>query len=360
MFSDIDILGKELDNDQFRTECVVECITMDIDRLVDSEYTTEAEGSSFFSTIVEKIKKIISTITNGIKNAILKLADHIRKKQLENKYKELSERAKYIEKEYGQALKQSAEWNEYISDKAIEYYDLSTALKSYKTVGDRAVAAFKNLANKSKDGKKITADEVRDIRDKVHDENLKSKDGYKEEVKISSMSAVITAVSTAGVIGGLAAAITGAITGSAGGGLMTGAFVATLGALVTGAVEGAKAITRKEIKPITKAYTTADAEMKESLSLLSQGMSMISSTLAQSETQSYREAITSLSSSLREVEQILNTAERIGKSAIEHRNTGDRLVNDRKNAEQDREMERLKGEVADLRHQQQAQKQKTN
>lgn len=360
MFSDIDILDKELNNDQFKTECVVECICMDIENAMETGYTTEAEGSGFFSTIVEKIKKIISTITNGIKNAILKLADHIRKKQLEDKYKELSERAKYIEKEYGQVLKQSAEWKEYISDKSIEYYDLSTALKSHKTVGDRVVAAFKNLANKSKGGKKITADEIRDIRDKVLDEDLKSNKNCKEEVKISTMSAVVTAVSAAGVIGGLTAIITKAITGSTGGGLVTGAFVVTLGSIVTGAVEGLKAITRKEIAPITKAYTTADAEMKEQMTLLSQGMSTISSAIAQSETQSYREAIKSLSSSLREVEQILNTAERIGKSALEHRNTGDRLVNDRKNAERDREVDRLKSEVADLKYQQQAQARKTD
>lgn len=352
MFSDIDILGKELDNDQFKTECVVECICMDIENTMETGYTTEAEGSGFFSTIVEKIKKIVSTITTSIQNAILKLADHIRKKKLEAKYKELYERAKYIEKEYGQALKQNAEWKEYISDKSIEYYDFSESLKSHKTVGDRVVAAFKNLANKSKGGKKITADEIRDIRDKIIDENLKPEDGFKEEFKLTSMSAVVTGVSATGVIGGLTAAITKAITGSTGSGLVAGALVVTLGSIVTAAAEGAKIIVRKEVKPITKAYATADAEMKEQLTLLSQGMSTISSAIAQSETQSYREAIKSLSSALREVEQILNTAERIGKSAIEHRNTGDRLANDRENNKRDEEVARLKSEVASLKYQQ--------
>ncbi len=353
MFSAIDILDKELDNDQFKTECVVECICMDIENAMETGYTTEAEGSGFFASIVEKIKKIVSTIINSIKNAILKLADHIRKEKLEAKYKELSERAKYIEKTYGQVLKQNDEWKEYISDKSIWWFDFSTSLKSHKTIGDRAIAAFKNLANKRKGGKKITAGEIRDIRDKVFDEGIKCKKSCKEEVRISSLSTLVSIVSHAGAIGGLAAVITKAVSGgNAGAAFVAGTVVSAFGDITIALAEGAKGVTRVEVEPITKAYGAADSEMKEQLALLSQGMSTISSTIAQSETQSYREAIKSLSSALREVEQMLNTAERIGKSALEHRNLGDRLANEREDAKRDKEVESLKNEISTLKSQQ--------
>ena len=378
MFSDIDILNKELDNDMFRAECVVECITMDIDRLVDSEYITEAEGSGVMAAIGEKIKKVVASIIDAIKKFFEKIADFVQKKKLKAKYEELQKRAEYIQSQYGQVLEHSSEWQAYISDQELKYFDMHASLKDRKSIGDRAVAMCKNIASKISGGSKVSSSDITEIRNKVDEEQAKGMKSNLKEVAISKLSGITSALAHAGVVGGMFAGL-GAMANNKfsnssienlyfrdtpldldkvgalfsklpKAGFIAGASISAIVDLFSAALRKQKAKDRAEISPVKDQYGAALEYSAQEYSVISTAISSLGTALVKADSESYRQGIATLSEALTKVEHMLNRAEAIGKAADRNVNAADHRASEYKQNQTDKKIEAVHKDVKDIKN----------
>ena len=169
MFDEFDILQKEISNDFFKLECVVECSF--IQNKIESfeDYTTEAEGSSIkdkFNALAEKVKEIFSKIIERVAAASGKIRGMIVNKFQEDKINSLTKKLVAIKN----ACSKNKEFEKEVTEelKKYEWYDTKELCKDirpyYTTIGDKIQAVVKTLFNKLRGGKRVTSQDIAELK----------------------------------------------------------------------------------------------------------------------------------------------------------------------------------------------------
>ena len=169
MFDEFDILQKEIDNNFYTLECVVECSFIQNTISSFEDYTTEAEGSSIkekFSALATKVGEIFRKIIESIKSAFSKIQGTIMSKFQEEKINSLTKKLTAIKNACAKDKDFEKEVNEEL--KKYEWYDTKELCKDirpyYTTIGDKIQAKFKTLCNKIKGGNEVTAQDIAEMK----------------------------------------------------------------------------------------------------------------------------------------------------------------------------------------------------
>lgn len=329
MFSEFDILEKEMANDDYKFSCMIECACMEADMIDmdDSAVVTEAEGDDVaskikekFAAVKEKIKEIIEALKKKVSEGMKKISNFFTSKKLKAEYEELLARAKKIQSEAGATLEHNTEWQKYLEGKSIEMYDLEKRTKGIRTVGDAIIAGVKNISAKVKGGKKITVEEVTALRREAHSEF--GKFGSTTEARhIRSLSEILSFLATGGVIGGVMK-LAGASTAEA---AVSGAFIGFLSNAAIDIVEGIRNGHDKsaKYKEAGAQYGAAAEDAEVSNTSVATQVASLGDVIVEAETMSYREAVRYLQHNLKVVDEVLAKAQSIVEQAALHQNTAE-------------------------------------
>ena len=139
MFDEFDILNKELSNDFFKIECVIECSSMQ--NMISSfdDYTTESEGTSTiqnkFQALASRVKEIFQKIIENVKSAFNKIRETVSSKVREQKLNEIKNKLQAIktaaemDSDFAKELAEKLSGSEWYASK-----DLCYDFQSYYTL----------------------------------------------------------------------------------------------------------------------------------------------------------------------------------------------------------------------------------
>lgn len=329
MFSEFDILEKEMTNDDYKFSCMIECACMEADMIDmdDSAILTEAEGDDVafkikekFAAVKEKVKEIIEALKKKVAEGMKKISNFFTSKKIKAEYEALLDHAKRLQSESGALLEHNTEWQKYLEDKSIEMYDLEKRSKGIRTVGDAIIAGVKNISAKIKGGKKVTVDEVTALRREAHSEFGKF-GSTTEARRIRSLSEILSFLATGGVIGGVMK-LAGASTAEA---AVSGAFIGFLSTAAVDIIEGIQNGHNKsaKYKEAGAQYGAAAEDAEVSNTSVATQVASLGDVIVEAETMSYREAVRYLQHNISVVEDALKKADAIVEHANLHQNTAE-------------------------------------
>lgn len=305
MFSEFDILEKELENDDYKLHCVIECTEMEIHIISSSEdVVTEAEGSDVsgkIAAIKEKIKKIIDAIKEKLSEAMKKISNFFTTQKIKDEYEALLKKAKAMQSDAGSVLEHNEKWKEYLDKKAIKMYDFAEQTKHIRTLGDAVVAGAKNIAAKIKGGKTVKVSEITEIRSKANDFFSDKEPGDR---KIKNLSDIISLLGTAGIVGGVVKALTGDTNAA----LISGAVIGTCSQIAIGIVDIINGNRSPKYRDAGDTYVAAAATANSANEANASAIASLGEVVANAETMSYRKAIKYLKQNLDTIDSILEYA----------------------------------------------------
>ena len=167
MFDEFDILRKEVSNDFFKLECVIETEAMRDQILSIEDVMTEAEDGSTISEKINalkaKVTEIFQKIADKFKEAIQKIIDKIQSGNMEARAeklkKDLVDLIEDCKKDPELAKKVNDELDA-IEGVRIEDLDVTKVQKYVASRADKIAAWLKNSENKISKGKLVTPEEI--------------------------------------------------------------------------------------------------------------------------------------------------------------------------------------------------------
>ncbi len=312
MYDELDIFEKECSNDQFRFECMIECMCMDAEMSSDG-YMTEAEG--FLDKIKNKVKEITDKIITTFKTSMGKISAFFTSKKVEAKYKMLLDRAKDLEKRLKTAKVDASRLASAFDDCVVYDYNLAEEKKTHIRLSDRIIALAKNVSGKVKDGEKVTATDIRDIRQEALDlwaregwNNSKESKAAKHIYKMDKLVQTLATGATHALIGALLSAGSGSQS-------TTTVLGMALNGLIITSVENH--FTKKHAKERSELLKNAQAASGDQapVQVIATQMAALTAVVENAETMSYKNAISYLNKNLSAIEKTLNKVEAAIKSA---------------------------------------------
>ena len=314
MFSEFDILEKEMTNDDYKFSCMIECACMEAEMvgMDDSAVVTEAEGDDVaskikekFAALKEKVKKIIDALKEKISEGMKKISNFFTTKKLKAEYEDLLKRAKEAEKTYGTVLAHNEKWQKYLEDKTIEMYDLEKTTTGIRRVSDFIIAGAKNIKAKITGGKKVTAEDVSELRRDAK-KQLDEIDDAPKIKRIANIHDVVNMLAVGGVVGGLMK-LAGAESATA---IGAGAFVGTLATAATDIIEAsANAVRSEAIKASASNFDVASGFARTTNESIGLAVASLGDIIVEAEMLSYRKAIKYLKHNLSVIDEIIKQAE---------------------------------------------------
>lgn len=166
MFDEFDILNKELSNDFFKIECVIECSSMQNMISLFDDYTTESGGASEvqskFQALASRVKEIFQKIIENVKSAFNKIRETVSSKVREQKLNEIKNKLQAIktaaemDSDFAKELAEKLSGSEWYASKDL-CYDFQSY---YTTLGDKLQAKIRNLFASATGGKKVSAQDI--------------------------------------------------------------------------------------------------------------------------------------------------------------------------------------------------------
>ena len=322
MYDELDIFEKECSNDQFRFDCMVECMVMDAEMSLD-EYTTEG-ASDIFEKMTNAVKNFFEKFIKSVKAFFKKISDYFTSNKLKYKYERLLKEAKTMERLLSEMKVDSTKLVEELEKIQIENLDLAKEIRESKGLGDYIIAAVKNLESKANKGEKITADDVAKIRQEAlnkADGLDKKSDEHAEYIKMRRFSDLIGALSVSGPIG----IAMGVIDKCANGGdsfvssCATGASAAALTAIIYKLIRICKSKYATVVRDIHKKEVDSIEARIEPVKILDEGMATqltsLSMIVQKAETMSYRRGVRYLTKSINEAKKTMDELMRLTGSA---------------------------------------------
>lgn len=314
MFSELDILNKELENDDYKLHCMIECSAMQLVMDDDIAMITEAEGEDGFlkqlsekaAAAKEKIKQIIEAVKKRVKEAFVKLRNALSSKYTKEKYDSLMKRAKELESTVKDLQKQGIDLSDYLADDTVRYYKMAEAQKALTTVGDSIIASVKNIDAAIKGGKKVTADDISEIRSKIDDYDPNA---YVEEKKINMTSSILNVLGMT-LIGATGGALISALWNDSEGGAAIGAFLGSMGALAMTICDSISTANKTVYRRSAEASSEQSENMKSYSMSIGVQVTELSNLIATAEISTYRKAIEILSSEIPKIESAINKIEK--------------------------------------------------
>lgn len=311
MYDALDIFEKECSNDQFRFECMIECMCMDAE--MSDGYTTESEG--VFEKVKNKVKGIVDKIINALKSIITKISNFFTSKKMKAKYEALLAKAKDLEKRAKAAHADSDEIADAMESLMIYEYDLAEEKKTHIRLSDRIIAALKNVSGKVKDGQKVTAEDIRDIRQSAMDtwakEGWKESDEGKAAQKVYKLDRLVQRMST-GATYSLVCIIGAALQG---GHYATGILGSFINGMFITAIENhyTKKHAKDRAEHLDRSNVAAAAmqEANSNAAAIATQAAALTSVVENAEAMSYRRGIQYLSKNLASIEAALNRVESV-------------------------------------------------
>ena len=167
MFDELDIVRKEISNDFFKLECVIETESMRDQILAMDEVMTESEGGSSISekisALKEKIAETFKKIIEKFKEAINKLLSKSREEDLKAKLESLKKEAEDLIEECKKDPALAKEVNDALDDLEgvrIEDLDPKVVIDYTVSAADKFTAWARNAKNKIAGGELISAEEI--------------------------------------------------------------------------------------------------------------------------------------------------------------------------------------------------------
>nr|DAO30610.1 MAG TPA: hypothetical protein [Caudoviricetes sp.] len=318
MYDELDIFEKECSNDQFRFECMIECMCMDSEMSLD-EYTTESQGAeSIVTKIKNKVTEIIDKVRAAIKTVMIKISNFFTTKKLKAKYDDLLNGAKAIESSLEKREIDHDKLSELFDKRALLEYDMAKVQSSVKNVGDYITAAVKTIASKIKGGEKVTSDDIANVRREAYLKWRESgfadgdeKRNYKKVKHIRDIKSFLTGVGGYGIISFIVSkfdktnpswSVTDTVCSAISG--ISYVIIANAG----------DEISRRDIKPTLKEKRRAEDESKfnanQSINY-AVTLASLTSVIQEVEAMSYRQGIKCLTKNLNEIEGMIRDIERI-------------------------------------------------
>ena len=164
MFSEFDILKKEISNDYFMMECVIEAESLQ-DMISVNEIFTEAEGgvTEKIQALIAKIKETAKKLVEQFKATLQKIftshkveAMKARAEELKEKYKALAEECKNDP----ELAKRVADAMDDLELAEIERIDPNAVQKYTASAADKCQAWIKNVSAKISNGETVSAEEI--------------------------------------------------------------------------------------------------------------------------------------------------------------------------------------------------------
>ena len=323
MYDELDIFDKECSNDQFRFECMIECMCMDAEMM--SDYTTESEGIG--TKIMNKVKEIFEKISNAVKAAITKISNFFTSKKLKAKYEQLLAEAKEAEKQLKVARDYNSEEVTKILDRCtIESYNLAQQMNDVKRISDYVIAGAKNLAAKIKGGEKVTSDDIAKIRQEAKDKwdaTSKTDDNAKREyVKIKRVADIVSALSASGVCGVLVSAISKFAGLSVKDSICIGATAGALGGIIEGIthsmnhpfgkmLDEMRTDGKQKAMEANQHYKNASQLTETAVAAQTAALASLTTVVQEAEMMSYRKGVKYLSANLTAIGQALNEIQQL-------------------------------------------------
>ena len=167
MFDEFDILRKEISNDFFKLECVIETEEMRDHIFAMDEVLVESEGESSISEKISALKeKIVETfkkIIEKFKEAINKLFSKTREEDLKAKLESLKKEAEDLIEECKKDPALAKEVNDALDDLEgvrIEDLDPKSVIKYTTSIADKFTAWVRTAEAKISNGEVVTAEEI--------------------------------------------------------------------------------------------------------------------------------------------------------------------------------------------------------
>lgn len=325
MYDELDIFEKECSNDQFRFECMIECMIMDAS--MTDGYTTEAEGIA--AKIMNKVKSIFEKISNAVKSMLDKISNFFTTKKLKAKYEELLEEAKRVEAELKKTHADNEKVAKVLEKYKFESYDLAKEMGEVKRISDYVIAGAKSVASKIKGGEKVTSDDILKIRQDAHDKwqhtGYVANDEKREYKKAKRVADIVSFLSSGGIVGSLVAAITKLKGGSVKDTICIGGAAAA----ITGIVEGIAHLSpqspvasgihkmrgdrhdaaRNSALSANRHYETASQYNDAVVMAQATAIASLTTVIQEAETMSYRQGVKCLTKTMNEIHRALANVE---------------------------------------------------